>query len=51
MCDDGSESISKEFKVLLKQFNVEISYAAVNDHILLQRLPSNKAQGVTTPLY
>ena len=32
ICDNGSEFISKEFKHLMKQFNVQISYAEVNDH-------------------
>ena len=32
ICDNGSEFISKEFKHLIKQFNVQISYAEVNDH-------------------
>ena len=32
ICDNGSEFISKEFKQLMKQFNVQISYAEVNHH-------------------
>ena len=32
ICDNGSEFISKEFKHLIKQFNVQITYAEVNDH-------------------
>ena len=31
ICDNGSEFISKELKHLIKQFNVQISYAEVND--------------------